>query len=84
MSYRMRVRLEASAVPKTLELWLAEALPVDYRVLYGHTKGMRVVNVEISGSTAADIEAKRVALMETVRAAGFDGMTLDDTKPRQA
>lgn len=79
--YEMKIRLEASAVPETLGLWLAEALPVDYRVMYGHTHGMRVTVIGISGSSPEDVDVKRVALMETVRAAGFDGLTLDDVKP---
>lgn len=83
MSYQMKIRLEASAVPSLLGLWLAEDLPVDFRVLGGHVRGMRVLVVTITGSTRQDIEDKRAAFMATVRRAGFTGMTLDDIKPRK-
>lgn len=71
MTYSTTIQLIDWWTPQTLKDWLDEGWTCDLIVKAGKWHGARVLNVIITGSTRADVEAKRKAFNEMIEAKGY-------------
>lgn len=71
MKYEATITLMAEYVPRLLNEWLAESLPVDLTVKAGRWKGLRVIKVTIEAQTPDDLMAKSKAFNAMIEAKGY-------------
>lgn len=71
MRYEATITLMAEYVPRLLNEWLAECLPVDLTIKAGRWKGLRVIRVTIEGQTQEDVMAKSKAFNAMIEAKGY-------------
>lgn len=71
MTYIAELHLIPEWVPRFLNEWLKESMPVDLTVKAGKRHGARVLVVRIEASTAVDLEAKRRAFNTMIEAKGY-------------
>ena len=71
MKYKSQIQLITGWVPKILQEWINESLPVDLTVKAGKWHGARVLIVSIEANSAEDLEAKRRAFNAMIEAKGY-------------
>ena len=71
MNYSATIQLINGWTPQTLKDWLDEGCTCDLTVKAGKWHGARVLNVIITGSPRADVEAKRRAFNAMIEAKGY-------------
>lgn len=81
MNYSATIQLINGWTPQTLKDWLDEGCTCDLTVKAGKWHGARVLNVIITGSTRADVEAKRRAFNAMIEAKGYGPEALRE-RPR--
>lgn len=69
--YSATLQLISGWTPQTLKDWLDEGWACDLTVKAEKWRGARVLNVTITGSTRADVEAKRRAFNAMIEAKGY-------------
>ena len=71
MKVEKTITLMAEYVPKLLNAWMQENMPVGLRVLPGRWKGFQVVRVTIEAQNMEDLRAKIQAFNVMIEAQGY-------------
>lgn len=71
MKVEKTITLMAEYVPKLLNAWMQENMPVDLRVLPGRWKGFRVFLVTIEAQNMENLRAKIKAFNAMIEAKGY-------------
>ena len=71
MKYEATITLMAEYVPRLLNEWLANCLPVDLTIKAGRWKGLQVIRVTIEALTTEDLMAKSKAFNSMIEAQGY-------------
>lgn len=71
MKYEATITLMAEYVPRLLNEWLANSLPVDLTIKAGRWKGLRVIRVTIEAQTPENLMAKSKAFNAMIEAQGY-------------
>ncbi|MDE6346384.1 MAG: hypothetical protein K2L55_06935 [Muribaculaceae bacterium] len=71
MKYEATITLMAEYVPRLLNEWLANSLPVDLTIKAGRWNGLRVIRVTIEAQTPEDLMAKSKAFNAMIEAQGY-------------
>lgn len=71
MKVEKTITLMAEYVPKLLNAWMQEYMPVDLRALPGRWKGFRVFRVTIEAQNMENLRAKIQAFNAMIEAQGY-------------